>query len=466
MSGSSKSSFNKWINGVRALFGRGRGASNKSTAETPDSTGLAFELGGAHIVFGMNWVPGKADQVRGAHEQARNSGMRSTVRVGDLLGFSMENTHVKDAKKPSLSGALVLADGASAGDSEIFVFGLPDGQYALVALQDSMPVPGFDLVGDLGTIKSAANNYLRLPHRTTVRQCGSRDVLDEAEYFNLETVLGDSDYVEARLKKIGDRAKIIRVALIVLAIAGSLGAGYVYMENQKRLAEQERLAREGDPELLYERSFAEAQKKIGLMGVEGLQAMLTTAQRIPLIIGGWTLSQVKCNFKTCTATWTRRYGSYTDFEADIPADVKVKPNYGVAGKPDKSPDLETVYSVDSQEKVKTLSELRGSFPLKSLAQMDFGSQLQDYGLVKVTTSMGDVSLFGNAEGVEIAGVFRPVLAGAWSASGELWQLDSFQIPDYAVVESLQILNIGPLDKKALPTYTMSGQYFVKGKNFK
>ncbi len=452
----------RWLESLLSKWRR------ENTSSDPHSDGVEggsriFSIGAHQVVFGMTWVPAQSDQIRAVHEQARKSGMRSHVTLGTLIGFA--STVARPAGRVSaISGALVLSESASMGGSEIFVLDIEPGVFALVALQDSMPVPGFDLVGDLPTIKAAVDNYIRLPHRTTVRRCGSRDVIEDAEFFNFEYVLEESDHTSIRLKEIRDNAKLIRWLAIVLILFGLAVGVYLYVSHLNRMAEQARLMRENDPDVLYEKAFSLEQSKLGPMGKAGFQAMFETARHLPLVLKGWVLSQVKCTHQECKATWIRRHGSYADFESVRPADVQVRPEYKFPGKTEATPQLETSHPVAINPAAQTLVQLRDTLPMKSLVEMEFISQLQDYSLVKLNGTVSAPSLFGGKGDATL--IFRPVLSGEWSASGDLWQLEGFHVPDYALVEVLQVTNMEQIEKNKLPTYFMSGKYFVKGKDFK
>ncbi len=426
-------------------------------------TGMVFSTANHHLVFGMNWVPTQSEQVRTVRDQARKTGMRSHVELGSLMGVS--SWPAKSKQHPRLvSGALVLSEGASIGGNEIFVLELDPDQYALVALQDSLPVPGFDLIGNQATVKAAAEQFLRLPHRTVVRRCGSREIIADAEFFNFQSILEESDYAAARLKALTDHAKLIHQLTIFITLAG-LGIGvYVYIDQRRRAEEEARLLRENDPDVLYEKSFSQAQEKVPPLGDSTLNVMLETAKNIPLSVGGWLLTQIKCTPQLCTAQWSRQYGSYADFSSELPADVKQVPNYSFLSKSEGASTLATEHPVAPNETGERLGAMRTRLPLSAQAQMEFVSQMQDYGLVKLTGSVAPPTLFGGSG--QIGAIFRPVLAGEWSAQGELWQLEELAVPDYALVESFQINQLDQALKKSNPTFSLTGRYFVKGKDFK
>jgi len=443
-------------------------SSSEEAISSPQEAGAGgsakvFSTTNQHLVFGVNWVPAQSDQIRAVRDQAGKSGMRSYVVSGGLMG--MTSLPAKSKQHPRIvSGALVLSEGASVGGNEIFALELAPDLFVLVALQDSLPVPGFDLIGSQEMVKSAADHFLRLPHRTVVRRCGSRDIIPDAEFFNFQSILEDADYASARLKAFTDYAKLIRRLMVVTVLTGVVIGAYVYIEQRRRAEEEARLARENDPDVLYEKSFAQAQAKLPAFGNANLNLMFETAKNIPLSLGGWVLTQVKCTTELCTAQWSRQYGSYADFSSELPLNVKKVPNYSFLGKAETASTLVTEHPVAAPSAMDSLSHKRQGLPMKSLVQMDFVSQMQDYSLIKLTGSVSAPVLFGGNG--DVGAIFRPVLAGEWSASGELWQLEEFEVPDYAVVDGFQITQVDQIAKQSNPAFSLSGRYFVKGKDFK
>jgi hypothetical protein len=430
--------------------------------EKPSTGALQMELSGHEVVFGLNWVPAKPDQVRSVFAQARTVKMQSHVSLAHLIGLSTLPAKSK-GRRNGISAALVLSEGASIGGSEVYAFELGHDLYSLIALEESAPVPGFDITGSHSKVKLAADNYLRLPHRGMVRRCGSREILDDAELLNLDVVLEDGDFRDARLKVITDYSKAIRYVLATLVLGFVAGGVYLYLSHANRQAEQERLARENDPDLLYEKAFAKAVSSLGPLGSDGLKSMLSTAKRIPLACGGWLLAQVSCTATECKARWNRLYGSYADFEANLPKDVTTKPTYVYLSKGDANLKLETVHPNTFEKNTETLATLRSTLPVKFDAQIDLVSQMQDYSLAKLNATV-EAPIPFISQG-EITKIFRPVLSGAWTATGDLWQLEDFRIPNYAILDTLQISNLENTDKKSETNFVMSGRYFVKGKNF-
>jgi Pilin accessory protein (PilO) len=457
----------RWRHQISSRLGRSEAAPKPSESAASSGSGSSgatvFTVADHHLVFGINWIPAQPTQLRALREQARKSGMRSHVAQGSLIGVT--NVPAKSKQHPRLvAGALALSEGASLGGNEIFVLDLGADLFALVALQDSQPVPGFDLVGNQETIKAAADNFLRLPHRTVVRRCGSRDIIPDAEFFNFQSILEESDYAEARLKALTDYAKLIRQAMILIAVAGLVIGVYVYINQLRQAEEEARLQRENDPDVVYEKSFSQAQAKVPPLGENTLKLMLETAQNIPLSVGGWILMQVKCTTEVCTAQWSRQYGSYNDFSAALPADVKKMPNFSFLSKADMATTLVTEHPVAQAVDGKRLDKMRSGLPLADQAQIDFVSQMQDYSLVKLNGSVAAPALFGGNG--PIGGIFHPVLSGEWTASGDLWQLTELKVPAYALVESFQINQLDQVGKRTSPTFSLSGRYFVKGKDFK
>jgi hypothetical protein len=278
------------------------------------------------LAFKLEWRILRDGQRQKAQAQALKDGYTHFVEGVDieLVGYlKLPESYRKN--RSMYSAALALAETVSLGGEEIFVFRVDEGRYALVALKNSMPVPGFDLIGDTGTIFEAAQSYLSLPHKNEVRRCGDAELLSGAEFFDLNTVLNGLDKGQPRVRAIPDvRALLIRAAILMgIGLVVLIGwLGWTYFEAKEAA---ERLKREGDPNIQYERQYENASPTVRGLGESGLKAMTAVLYALPTEINGWGLTGVTCTLSECRANWARLAGNFSDFDQNIPGDVSQKP---------------------------------------------------------------------------------------------------------------------------------------------
>lgn len=432
-------------------------------ATTLDRSDNFFVHGEDVVAFGLNWQLLKDGQLQKVRAQALVDGYTHQVLSveSDLLGV-LKVSEKRQESQPMYSAALLLSETVSLGGDEVFVFRLDGSRYAMVALKNSMPVPGFDLIGRASDIAAAAQNYLGLPHKNEVRQCGDAEILSGAEYFDFSVALSSLDRSIPRIKKIQDvRALIFRGALLagltLLLVVGWVGWSYFEAK-----AEAERLQRESDPNLLYERSFSTSAPSVKGLGTVGLRAMINTLTNIPLEVGGWGLTSATCQHTECIATWTRHVGNFADFDKNLPGDVKQSPEYGFIGTDNKGVLLKTRHEV----KIPASDGLvRENLPLVAQVQADFVSRLQDYSLIEARVQVQAPAPFPSGVS-DIGPIFKPVLAGTWSMELPLWTMDSMAVPDYVLVESLSLEMPSQVDNgKTVWNYKLTGKYYAKGKSY-
>jgi Pilin accessory protein (PilO) len=425
--------------------------------------GNFFAHGEDLLAFNLNWQLLKEGQLQKLRLQALADGYtHQVVSVeSDLLGVLKLPRNAQDSRN-IYPAALLLAEAVSLGGDEVFVFRLEGSRYAMVALKNSMPVPGFDLIGNAQVISEAAQSYLGLPHKNEVRLCGDAEILSGAEFFDFSSALVSLDRSVPRIKRIPDfRALFFRGAIafggVLVLVVGWVGWSYFEAK-----AEAERLQRETDPNLLYERSYSNSAPSIKALGTSGLKAMIVTLTRIPLEVGGWGFSGAVCHHAECTVTWNRQAGNYADFDEGLPDDVKQSPEYGFIGADSKTVQLKTRHEV----KIPESGELnRENLPLIAHVQADFVSRLQDYSLIDAKVQVSAPSPFPSGT-ADIGPIFKPVLVGSWSMDLPLWTMDSLTVPDYVLVETLSLdLPMKVDDGKTAWNYKLTGKYYAKGKNF-
>lgn len=448
--------------------------------ETPSTTSKASALAeqsqrwqrswvehnGVLFAFDLSWQLVPKGQKLSVQSQALAEGYTHQVvgNESDLIGFLALPAKPRE-KRPIYSAALLLSETVSLGGDEVFAFRLDESRHALVALNNSMPVPGFDLVGDALAVAEAASQYLGLPHKSEVRRCGDADLLPGAEPFDFGSALAALDRGQPRLGAIPNiRQLVFRGAMAaVLVLVLVLGwAGWAYHQAQEEAA---RLQRENDPNVLYEQGFARSAPSVKGLGTPGFKAMVDTLKGLPVAVGGWGLSSVACKASECVATWVRQSGNFADFDAHLPPDVQQKPAYGFIGSDIKGTQLQTRHPVVAARPEAGSGLRREALPVVAEVQADFVSRLQDYSLIDVRVQVEAPAPFPSGVS-DIGPVFKPVVSGTWSMELPLWTMDSIAFPDYVQVESLSLdVAVDPGASKSLRPYKLTGKYYAKGKVF-
>jgi hypothetical protein len=161
-----------------------------------------FQHDGVLVAFELNWQLLRDGQMRKQQAKALADGYTHQVIgvEGDLAGFIDLKRGTRD-KRTMYSAALLIAEASSLSGDEVFVFRLDDTRHAMVALKNSMPVPGFDLVGSTEAISQAVQSYFSLPHKNEIRRCGDAAVLSGAEFFDFSAVLNSLDPSQPRISR-------------------------------------------------------------------------------------------------------------------------------------------------------------------------------------------------------------------------------------------------------------------------
>jgi len=358
-----------------------------------------------------------------------------------------------------MSAAVHLAETASLGGLEVFIFELPDGLYSLTALNDSQPVPHFDQVGSQQDAMGWITEYRALQSDQPIRYVGNVDWLDNVEQMSLAEAFARPDQV-ANLSALPNYKLHKLLGLILVPSVLLAGGGFAWMEHLRQVEEQERLAREQDPNYVYEKAVGPAMQQTGLQAQITLERWREVIFKIPTERAGWKLSKIVCEPINCSATWKRDFGSYQDFHAQ-PLDGLTSSSEAQTGESPANADITTVLTVPTLPgEAKGL--LRPQLPgLRDVLQQ-IASQLQDISLVPdADVKLKKPELYP-ATGATIEQINNPVAKGEWSIKHELWTLGelSFDLPHLV----LKGLTIEQDEKTKNWTYTLTGNYYAKGKN--
>ncbi len=423
----------------------------------------AVKINQHHFVFGLEWrfftdSKDLSRTVRGAKRDGFDH--QVVAQTDDLVGIGRIPTPPKKARLYSAS--LHLSQSVSRGGMELFVFKLDADLFCLVALNDSRPIIGFEKAGTRSDIMTLAGEFQLSQVGYTIRQAGNTGALEHEEAIKLSEAFGQPDD-NTRVKAIPDY-KIL--ALKVAAVVGIVVIGfsiYGYINEAKIKATAERLARERDPNFLYEREVEASMKKTGLPAQQQMERWRATIQDIPVSRQGWTLTDIACQPEQCTLNWARDYGSYAEFFA-VPLAHEVRSTESQAANNPASSKIQTVLTVPPAP-VAAGGLDRKQLPGLPQTQRLLASQLQDLSLLENSSvELKNAELYPAPAGLKAAQINKPVVRGEWTIEHEIWSLNdlSFTIPGL-VAESLSIV-VQP-EKSNSWVYTLKGRYYAKGKDF-
>ena len=408
-------------------------------------------------MFGMRWQPLSAEanlaQELGK-QKAQGAKAYAVNFASDLLGLSDSA-----ASKDTFSAALALAE-HSKGGSELFLFQFKQ-NYALIALNQGLPVPGFDLWGSKQAIADAAKLFTDIQGAQRVRHVGNMEGWPDIQPLSPDTAFADP-VDHARITTFQTLRQFLPLLLVAILL-GLVYAAYAWYEAEQ---EAQRRAREvpEDPNVVYERSLNSAWQGLAPSGMGAVQAWSHAIDKQPLQLAGWSLTQIKCRAEKCQLAWQRNYGNYLDFSQ------AAQSHLGVPSEVDPSKALaEGWVTTDHPTDLTSVTRLeRQNLPSVSEARKVLGAQLQDLLLVGATqVVLTEPALFGKQGGnANAAGLRRPVLRGEFKIEGSLWMLKELALPTFVVPEGIE-LNVLPAKgaekvERAPTKFVLTGGYFANG----
>jgi hypothetical protein len=211
-----------------------------------------------------------------------------------------------------------------------------------------------------------------------------------------------------------------------------------------------------DPNLLYEKSIEPALKQVAGGGRVQIDTWMQTIGKLPLKTAGWRLNAVNCNLQSCTATWHRQYGNFSELFQSIPVAYASRTENMDAAKPGNST-ATTTHLLVSQPNMQVLA--RNNLPVAKDLLSQFSSQLQDISLIEnMSLLMDKPKLFPDTAQGGLDALHKPVMRGVWTISHDLWSLDSLNLYPFVVPETLE-LQFSP-DKQGNIAYTLKGSYYA------
>jgi hypothetical protein len=420
----------------------------------------SVQIGRHHWVFGLEWqVYDERKELSRLQRTHQAQGYTHCVlaSAGHMVGFAAGID--KSLGRKPLSVAVHLAETVSLGNLELFIFELPDGLFSLTALNDSQPVPHFDHVGTLQETLALISEYRALQSDQPIRYVGNTDMFDSIEKMTLNEAFARPEG-SAQLSKLPNYRLRKTIAMIVLPSVLALAAGAAWLEHMRQVEEQERIAREQDPNYIYENAVGSAMQQTGLQAQITLDRWREVIFRIPTARAGWRLEKITCQPTSCSVSWARDFGSYQDFHAQ-PLDGANSSSEVQNGDSPAKANITTVMSVPTLPN-ESKGLVRNDLPPSRDILQQVASQLQDISLLpEANVKLKQPELYPNT-GATVEQIANPVVKGEWTITHELWSLGdlSFNLPTLV----LQSLTIEQDEKTKNWTYSLTGHFYAKGKN--
>lgn len=280
-------------------------------------------INGKDFVSGLMWHP--LSQPRAYMREAREIGKREgmdivSIRPGNIMiqaGF-LKQTEGVTRGMYSLASALA---GQLKHDSWIGAFHLPNDQYALIAVNNGLILPGCDVIGSKEQIRNLLLEKDSQPKILKFDRIYHPEDFDyRGESLDIEAVLLPAAMrKEYRLKPLTfglSKREVLQLScavgvLLVLALGYQQWTAYQAREDAARAQqlEQQRLKALAE---LNARSGAEQTLKAlehpwaRMPGVDDfLKGCQVAIEALPLAIGGWTFESALCNASTVESVYGR-----------------------------------------------------------------------------------------------------------------------------------------------------------------
>lgn len=435
--------------------------SNSAVEEKPALTkSTTVEVGRNYFSFGLEWQlfsdrKELSTLLRNSQEKGYSHYVVSSSE--DMVGL-VAGIGSKESKK-AMSAAIHLAETSSLGGLEVFIFELPNRLYSLTALNDSQPVQYFDQVGSQEEVLGLVAEYRALQSDQPIRYVGNVEFFENIEQLALNDAFKRPDN-RASLTPLPNYRLRKLLALVLVPSVLAFAAGAAWFQHMQQVEEQERIAREQDPNYIYENAVGPAMQQTGLQAQITLERWRELIFRIPTARVGWKLDKITCQPTACTVSWKRDFGSYQDFHA-TPLDGTTSSTEAQNGDSPANAGITTVLTVPSQP-AEAMGLKRADLPGLRQTLQQVASQLQDISLLKdVEVKLKKPELYP-ATGASIEQINNPVAKGEWTITHELWTLSdlSFDLPNLV----LQNLTITQNEKTKDWTYTLTGNYYARGKS--
>ena len=411
-------------------------------------------------VFGMEWrlLP-PTRTLKRTLKLAKEEGMFQYVLsdMEDLIGVSQDIGGKRGSK---YSGALQLASKMSQGGVELFAFALQNGVFAVVALNDTKPIPGFDFVGNEVAAKELIEEFQAIQSGHHIRSIGNTGFMQGEETIEPEDIFGEPS-TNAKIKLIPGESKMPYVIGIVVFLLLIFAAAMYWLNERRKEVMQEVQAVEVDAAKEYSVTLQASLKALPQPGPQLLKEWVASISKLPLMNEGWRLTKIECNTGGCVANWEREFGSYKDFNAHLPMyTINVKEIQ--SGEDPLKVSIQTTHRLNAEPKVVNTNKPAFEYqdlPTHQTGVREFASQLQEIAMLKdLKVTMGTSKIFG-ATG-EVKSARNAIFSGDWSIEHEIWSLPEIHIAPNVITKNL-VVTMTPAKDKTMSTYRLEGSYYVQ-----
>ena len=412
-------------------------------------------------IFGLAWrlLPPTRTLAR-TLKLAKQEGMAFHVlsEMEDLIGVT---TAMPKTRGPKYSAAMHLASKMSQGGLELYAFALPKGVYAVVAINESRPIPGFDYVGPFAPAKELIDEFQAIQAGHPVRGVGNAGLIEGEEHIEPEDIFGEPAK-QARIKPMpGTRSTTWLIGLALLLAMGFAAAMYWLTEQRNEVLEEVKRD-DANPVLEYRNSLQNALKALPPAGPVLLKNWLTTIQQLPVTNQGWRLTKVECKPSSCHAQWERVFGSYADFHKHLPPYTDSVKEVQAGADPLQASIL-TTHSLPistAPSAAQTTTGLHYSnMPSQPQGLRELSTHFQELSLLgPMKVSLTPPQLFGGSGPVDE--VKEVVASGDWAIEHALWVLPEITISPFMVTKSL-VMNFATDKGHTTTTYRLEGSYYVQ-----
>ncbi len=445
-----------------------QGGENQPPAQSPEKKSASvLHFVNAKYIFGLDWrmIP-PVRRLPRALAMARKEGQfwYVTSELGDFAGFLK---HPKWLRGRHYAASLHLAALSSHGGLELFVFVFPDNRYAVLALQESRPLPGMDHLTDEVTARAMVEEFLTIQRGQPIRLVGNTSWLEGQETLLPEDIFADPAK-SAKLRSLHSGRVAGRLLILVLLAAGAYVFGDEYLEEQRRETLVQLQSSPAYQQKKYNEGLTQAWSQVGPEADVVLPTWYALLSQLPLYHHGWGLQRIECEISQCKTHWLREFGSYEDFLQHLPL--------GATGIDESESNQESVTS--KIVSVHPLVFQQNSMPVKEewlknerSSRRHLGDLFQDFQMLgKASVLIEPAALFGGDQNPQV--LKDAVLSGKWSLRHQLWLLPSISLPRFVRVQNLLVeLRPDPKEKSqaaasaqppgAVPQFELSGAYYAK-----
>lgn len=404
----------------------------KKATPAPERPLSVLKIEKANYVFGLDWrlVP-PTRRLSRALAMAREEGHAwcAVSELEDVIGLLATRAWLRG---PHLSASLHLATRHSQGGLELFVLEFGAERHAVVALQESRPLPGFDYLGDASTVRGMVEDFLAIQRGQPIRLVGNSSQLEGQEWVSPEDLFVEPAK-SSRLRSLRSW-RALRRGLVAVVLAAAVGyGGHEWLEHRRQQTLSELQSSAAYQQKLYQEGLRQAWEAVPSPSAEVLKAWSIMLASLPLQVAGWQLSHVECEVEQCRAHWLRQHGSYADFMGRLP--------HGAQGVDQAALDQEPLSGKMVTRHPLAPPQAKAPPPLPELpelwqARRTLADRFQDLELLgKTQAQVEPAQLFGGQQDPQL--LVDAVFSGRWSLRHGLWVLPALELPEFTRVLTLR-----------------------------